>query len=238
MQFVLIILLIAAVGFVLYLRKQIKGFKTEIQRLNTIIQVLENQQEPTVKCCTPKIGRATRKKILHSKNGKEVATNHIIINFTLCSPTPFGGYIIKYRPVGDVGPYRDAPGNPYTTSPAEWDDTLDDTDVQYEGYIQSDCGDGNLGEQVPFTTESPVDPPLSNPFKLGTNSTNVCDPGITVLYWAGPGAALVPGNTMYLDSGLTTPVTGFSYISDSVGTEIFNLDSGTGVVGSTTGVGC
>jgi hypothetical protein len=88
-----------------------------------------------------------------------MATNHIKIIFNLCSPTPVGGYIVKYRPVGDVGPYRNAPGNPYAASPAEWDDLLDPADTVYEGYIQSDCGDGNLGPQVPFETE-PIEPPV------------------------------------------------------------------------------
>ena len=79
---------------------------------------------------------------------------------------------------------------------------------------------------------------MSNPFKLGSSPSFLCLNGPSNLFWAGPGPALVPGNTMYLDAGLTTPVVGFSFISDSVGTEIFNMNSGTGVVGTTTGSGC
>lgn len=183
-----------------------------------------------------------------------MAQNTITIDFTPCEPTPSNGYRIYYRPVGG-GAYRFHPDRFYVT-PAVIVDNEDPIGTDYEGFIQGDCGNGKFGLPVPWTAEnssseasgsesasgsgsaSEGNPVMSNPFKLGTNSVNVCDPGITNLFWMGPGAALVPGNTMYLDSGLTTPVTGFSFISDSVGTEIFNLDSGTGVVGATTGSGC
>lgn len=82
-----------------------------------------------------------------------MALNIITINFEVCEPTPEDGYIIKYKPVGDPGPYRDAPGNPYTLSPVVINDTLDEGGTQYEGIIQSDCGEEiGLGEEVPWTT--------------------------------------------------------------------------------------
>lgn len=184
-----------------------------------------------------------------------MAQNTIHIEFDPCEPLPAGGYKVRYRPLGSGGPYRTAPNN-FLFSPIEFVDNLDPVGTSYEGFIQGDCGGGKLGVSVPFVAEftgsiapsseapssaapsSEPPPVMSNPFKLGTNSSNVCDPGVTNLFWMGPGAALVPGNTMYLDSGLTTPVTGFSFISDSVGTEIFNIDLGTGVVGVSTGSGC
>src|SRR5688572_13062048 len=131
MTIIIILLFVLGIALIFYLYRERIRNKKEIIRLTNLVKVLEDLI-PKPKCCKPAL--KTSRKIVN------MATNHIIINFTLCSPIPFGGYIIKYRPIGDVGPYRDAPGNPYTASPAEWDDTLDDTDVQYEGYIQSDCG--------------------------------------------------------------------------------------------------
>jgi hypothetical protein len=179
-----------------------------------------------------------------------MANNTITITFTPCQPTPANGYLVRYRPIGG-GEYRTV--GPFTSSPILFMTDLDPVGTSYEGFVVGDCGNGVTGLNVPWTahngasgpsesggggSESEGNPVMSNPFKLGTSTGLLCAGFPANLYWMGPGAALVPGNTMYTDSGLTTPVTGFNFISDSVGTEIFNIDSGTGVVGTTTGSGC
>ena len=77
--------------------------------------------------------------------------NTITINFTPCTPAPANGYRVSYRPVGTSIPYRVAPNN-FTTSPAVIQDSNDPDGTQYEGFIESDCGGGNYGVQVPFNT--------------------------------------------------------------------------------------
>lgn len=176
-----------------------------------------------------------------------MANNTITISFEPCEPAPANGYRVTYRPIGG-GDYRTYPSN-FISSPAVIVDDQDPIGTSYEGFIEGDCGDGKFGlpvrwqavnEEAPSQSGSGSESAsaLSNPFKLGSMTEVLCASIPVNLFWEGPGAALVPGNTMYTDSMLTTPVTGFSLIADSVGTEIFNLNSGTGVVGSTTGSGC
>ena len=79
---------------------------------------------------------------------------------------------------------------------------------------------------------------LANPFKYGVDGVASCAASPVTLYWLGPGAALTPGNIMYTDNTLTTPLTGMNAISDSVGTEVFSINPGTGAIIGTTGSGC
>jgi len=70
---------------------------------------------------------------------------------------------------------------------------------------------------------------------LGTNPGTICSGSTVTLYTNG---AFGVGQVLYLDSALTTPVTGDTYVVQSASTEIFNLNSSTGVVGSYTGSSC
>lgn len=47
-----------------------------------------------------------------------------------------------------------------------------------------------------------------------------------------------PGETVYTNSGLSTPLVGYDYISESTSSVIYNLNSSTGVIGSSTGLLC
>ncbi len=80
-----------------------------------------------------------------------MANNTIRIAFEGCEPLPSEGFKIFYRPVGNLGEYREAPEN-YIDSPAEWVDTMDPAGTIYEGYMQGDCGGGKLGPAVTFVT--------------------------------------------------------------------------------------
>lgn len=81
-----------------------------------------------------------------------MATNRITINFTPCNPDPANGYVVSYRPTGSDEDLRVWPDNFFST-PIVFDDENDTAGTQYEGYIQGDCGDGQLGLNVPFVTE-------------------------------------------------------------------------------------
>jgi len=78
-----------------------------------------------------------------------MANNTITINFTPCEPTPAGGYRVRYRPMGGSGDFRVWPVN-FTASPIVFTDTEDPIGTSYEGYIQGDCGDGQLGVDIPW----------------------------------------------------------------------------------------
>lgn len=78
--------------------------------------------------------------------------NKLTINFDLCTPTPEDGYLVYYKPVGSIIAYRIA--GPFTSTPIIIFDQQENVLTQFEGYIQSDCGD-LLGSQVPFITQAP-----------------------------------------------------------------------------------
>lgn len=83
-----------------------------------------------------------------------MADNLITIEFEPCSPEPANGYFITYRPVSG-GAYRDGPSG-FFASPIAFVDSLDDSGTEYEGFIQGDCGGGNVGPEVAFNTETGV----------------------------------------------------------------------------------
>lgn len=191
-----------------------------------------------------------------------MANNTIRIAFEGCEPLPSEGFKIFYRPVGSEEAYREAPEN-YVNSPAEWTDTLDPVCTQYEGYMQGDCGGGKLGPAVTFLTDvicsdesssdgsgsesgsgsasepgggggEPSDPINVN---LAFTEPGVCEGFAALVYVTLPATDVATGLIVYTDNGLTTPLTGFSFITNSVGT-IFNINSGTGEVGIPTGNVC
>lgn len=100
-----------------------------------------------------------------------MAQNTITITFTPCTPAPASGYTIRYRPVGDVA-YRTVLN--VFGSPAVIVDNNDPLGTEYEGFLQSDCGGGKLGPEVPWSvggggnsgsgSESVSVPPLLGPF--------------------------------------------------------------------------
>lgn len=70
---------------------------------------------------------------------------------------------------------------------------------------------------------------------LGNNSGTICSGSSVTLYTNG---AFGVGQVLYEDSALTTPVTGYAYVVQTISSEIFNLNSSTGVIGSYTGSSC
>lgn len=110
-----------------------------------------------------------------------MANNTITIHYTPCGTAPASGYVVFYRPVGG-GDYRESQN--FFESPIIIVDTNDPFGTEYEGYLQSDCGGGKLGPQIPWTTvggggsasgsESESEPPpVVNSGQLVVTSTNV-----------------------------------------------------------------
>lgn len=76
-------------------------------------------------------------------------------------------------------------------------------------------------------------------YRLGNDTSTVCLVPQVTLYTNGD---FVVGGTLYTDSALTTPVTSYSYvvrvIISSGSDVVYNLNSSTGQIGATTGLGC
>ena len=70
---------------------------------------------------------------------------------------------------------------------------------------------------------------------LGTNPSTICSNGPLTLYTNG---AFGVGGTLYLDSGLTTPVTGYTYVVQQATQNIYNLNATNGIIGGPTGTQC
>jgi hypothetical protein len=194
-----------------------------------------------------------------------MANNSISIDFESCEPAPANGFKVFYRPVGSVDEYREAPEN-YTESPAQWIDTQDPPCTFYEGYMQGDCGGGKLGPVSTFitnvicTAESGSESESGSVSGSGSGSESepgggggepsdpinvnyaftepgVCEGFAALVYVTLPATDVATGLIVYTDPGLTTPLTGVSFITNSVGT-IFNINSVTGEVGLPTGNVC
>jgi hypothetical protein len=72
-------------------------------------------------------------------------------------------------------------------------------------------------------------------YTLGNNTGTICSASSNTLYTNG---AFGVGKVLYIDSALTTPVTGYAYVVNSVTGIIYNLDSSTGLIGVSTGISC
>lgn len=95
-------------------------------------------------------------------------------------------------------------------------------------YITNNCGGGGFVGQI----QIPSGTVYSGSFLLDTVIGNICDNSAVLLYSSSPFAT---GVTMYTDSGLTTPVSGFNFIASSG--QIYAINS-LGVVGANTGNNC
>jgi hypothetical protein len=70
---------------------------------------------------------------------------------------------------------------------------------------------------------------------LGNSTGSICSNAASTYYTNG---AFAVGGTLYVDSALTTPVTGSSFVVNVATGHIFNLNSSTGIIGSDTGLAC
>jgi hypothetical protein len=133
---------------------------------------------------------------------------------TLYSSSPFGIGVIMYTDFALTNPVT---GESYISN------------INTGKIYTLDSGTGKILTDTGNTCNTGV---ASN-YKLGSSTGSICASSSVVLYTNG---AFAVGKTLYMDSALTTPVTGYSYtVYNDV---IFALNSGTGVIGSSTGLSC
>jgi hypothetical protein len=89
---------------------------------------------------------------------------------------------------------------------------------------------------TPTATPTNTPPVISDNYNLSLTEGEVCISPVGLLLYSN--AVFGPGVTLYTDPGLTTPVTGYNFITLGTGGSIFNIDSSTGLVGSATGNSC
>lgn len=106
-----------------------------------------------------------------------------------------------------------------------------DAATTYDIWITNNCGGSGFIKQV--LTQS--DTVYSDDYLLDSNIYNICGNVAVTLYSNTPFAV---GIILYTDIGLTTPVSGYDYVSPSTSGVIYELDSSTGEVGADTGLTC
>lgn len=82
----------------------------------------------------------------------------------------------------------------------------------------SNCANGTAGSYI-----------------LGNSTGSICSGSPVTLYTNG---AFLVGGILYLDSALTTPVTGSSYVVNEANLNIYNLNTSNGTIGAATGLSC
>lgn len=70
---------------------------------------------------------------------------------------------------------------------------------------------------------------------VGNNTATICATAISNRYTNG---AFAVGKTLYTDSSLTTPVTGYAYVVNGLDGHVYNLNTVTGVIGADTAISC
>lgn len=98
-------------------------------------------------------------------------------------------------------------------------------------YLNQPC----VGEEYAFTSDEAPDPELI-PGGVGNSVMSACA-NDTEYYISDVYIAIQDGVQVYVDSGLTTPLTGYSFIKGENG-EVYNMNPATGVVGELAGSNC
>lgn len=96
--------------------------------------------------------------------------------------------------------------------------------------IQNNCG----GSPFQSSIATPSGTSISGSYRIDNVLYNLCGDAPTALYSAIPFAT---GTVMYTNSGLTTILTGYTFIANAAGV-IYTINTSTGVVGSPTGSNC
>jgi len=151
----------------------------------------------------------------------------LTIDFTVPSPVPINGFIVKYRAVG-TSTYTTVSPNP-TSSPVVI--TGINSGTKYEGTIKSDCGNSSTSPEFAFTACASR---MINS-SYGTTVVNVCSASVGSQYISNSYTQIATGVTVYEDPCMNSPLIYPLYIADSNGA-IWNIENG--VVGQPTGALC
>jgi hypothetical protein len=92
-------------------------------------------------------------------------------------------------------------------------------------------------EEPPTTTTTTSEGVVMFIVRYGASLETVCSGGLDPVYTGG-GETISPGSTIYTDPSLTVLLTGQNYIVEEGVGDIYNIDSGTGVIGSDTASDC
>ena len=165
----------------------------------------------------------------------------VAVNFIPCAATPNNGYKLTWRVQGSSDPYTDA--GFYTESPIVFVDELNPDGTCYEGFLQADCTESGesgslVGNAIPWATDCLPESGEGFPVN-GVYSTSLvthCSQATVIVYT--PSGTITPGEIVYTDSGMTTALIGYDFISDLAVGVVYNMNSGTGMVGSNTGLSC
>jgi len=93
---------------------------------------------------------------------------------------------------------------------------------------------------IPFSFNFSVACPVNSTgyvARYNNNEATVCSAAEITVYIPSTDS-FTTGTTVYIDASLNTPLTGFTFISETVSATIWNLDSSTGVIGTSTGNAC
>lgn len=151
----------------------------------------------------------------------------LTIEFATPSPVPYGGFKVRYRPIGSTT-YQTVVPNP-VSSPVIISGLT--AGAGYEGTISSDCGNGVESPGVAFIAYA------SNQIYTIYSSSleTICNNTPMPVYVENTNADIISGITVYTNASLTTPLSGVTYIMNQGGI-IFNFSNG--VVGTSTGQSC
>lgn len=149
----------------------------------------------------------------------------LTINFTVPTPLPYGGFVVKYRPIGGSA-YTTVIPNPIS-SPVTITGLTPGTG--YEGSIRSECGNGSQSPEINFVAYA------SNQVYtlIGTSLPATCLASASPVYLTSAYTDIATGATVYTDAGLTTPLATATHIMATNGT-VYTITS-SGVVGSVAG---
>ena len=104
------------------------------------------------------------------------------------------------------------------------------TGTTYDVYVQNNCGGTGFIKQITTPTGSVY----TGNYNVENTIYAICGASPIILYSANPFGA---GTRMYTDVGMTTPLTGYTYITKN-GSNIFAIDTTSGIVGADTGSSC
>lgn len=105
----------------------------------------------------------------------------------------------------------------------------------------SSTNPASMSEWYSYDHNATPPAPNSDIFGKGASSSSACGelalglPFAQTLYWTG---VFGVGTTLYNDSGLTSPFTGYDYVAYNLNTTVYTINSVTGQITSNTGIIC
>lgn len=166
----------------------------------------------------------------------------IAINFIPCAAAPINGYRVTWRVKGSSDPYSLA--GFFSDSPVVFNDDSNPEGTCYEGFLQADCSESGesgstlVGNAIPWSTECVPESGMG--ILIGARvSASLVDHCSTMsgIFFTTTGT-IEPGLILYTDEAMTTPLLGYDFVSDPLSGIVYNMNSGSGLIGSDTGLAC